>query len=98
MEVYDKFKAELLFKKEDLKIKYGKSYKVKYFKVLLRELNIYIGYNTNKVKVIMKELYKEGIISENEWNMYESDCDITVTLLAKLNSGIVEQILIQTKN
>ena len=98
MEFYDKFKLELLFKKEDLKIKYGDKYKIRYFKILKRDLNKYLGYDLDKVGVIMKELYEEGIIAKTEYEMYESDCDITVTLLEKLNSGIVEQILKQTKN
>lgn len=41
----------------------------------------------------MKELYEEGIIAETEYEMYESDCDITVALLEKLNSGMVEALL-----
>lgn len=34
MEFYNKFKLELLFKKEELKIKYGDKYKIRYFKIL----------------------------------------------------------------
>ena len=98
MEGSHDFKSELFFKKRQLEIKYGEDYKVRYFKILNRALNIYSGYNINNVKVVMEELYKEGIISENEYKMYESDCDITKALYNKLNSGLVEKLLTQSKN
>lgn len=98
MKRYHDFKLELLFKKRQLKIKYGEDYKVRYFKTLKGALNTYLGYNINNVKVVMEELYKEGIISESEYEMYNSSCDITKALYNKLNSGLVEQLLVQSKN